>query len=363
MSRFLFSGKNYFVEKICSKGAFMKRICCFVLIIFLTMSYAKEEKKSKVKIEGIAEIGVDFTHVEDDIPAINYPLEDSDIKKLGRVELGMIVKPIDPVKLEFDIIYDHRFHNVNVNKLFGQYSFSSSDVRFGYMKKSFGIEEMTGRGKRQFYSRSIINDALESYNLLGHDLSVQYRHSFNHSRLITSFSADGTFRRFGLLTGEWDIKKWKYVASFLFADCSDAPESTYVFTANLGTKYTGKHVVNELEVCIGTNPELRVLELFRGNDTHPLFGGIRAQQSFPIHIGRKILNTLIPLWEVTAFTERLDKDGMSLQVRPGINCLFTKKDILQWYTSLDIRFSSENQYDKSLSMISRGITSEVRILW
>lgn len=344
-----------------------------MILLAFSLAFAqgegKKKKKDKIDFGGKAEIGLDF----EAIGGLNGKVvNDSRLDRMGTVETELKILPADSLELEFDLEFDYRFTDINLKKLFARYNFSNSNARIGFMKKMFGIEEIKSSKDNLFIKKSIINDVLEDFFLLGHDFTAQYRYNFPSFTLIGGYSADGSNRHFANLTlMTKQFHKARFTIAGMYVNFKekgfpDESERKHAFFGNLGMEFDGKITDFESEVIVGRNPEMTGNIMIYANFTVKppyflselyyndgfAFWGFRFQESFPIKIKRKVLKKITPLYEVSY----LDISDFYFQARPGINFNFTEKERLQWRTNVDLNFNGND-------LISERIVTAIFVMW
>jgi len=342
----------------------MRTKIILIIILISSLAFSQEEsskkKKDKMKFGGNAAIGLDLKV----IGGLNdRVVNDSRLNRIGVVETELKILPADSIELEFDLEFDYRFKDINLKKLFVRYNFDNSNARLGFMKKMFSLEEIKGKSDNLFIKKSIIHNILEDFYLFGNDFTAQYRYNFPSYTLIGGYSIDGSNRHFvnlTLLTRQF--QKARFVAAGMYMNYKekghpDETERKHAFFGNLGMEFDGKHNNFELEGVWGKNPENRSYSTLLGNLIYTEregigFFGARFQESFPIKIGRKYLNKIVPIYELSF----IDISDIYFQIRPAINFNFTPKDRLQWRTNLDLNF---NQND----LISQRVVTAIFVTW
>jgi len=351
------------------------RIKFFITIALIsTVAFSQEQgqeaeaskKKDKVNFGGQAEIGLDVK-----APGWigNGSWDEGKLTQIGKVETELKIRPADSVELEFDLEYDRRFTNLNLEKLFLRYNFDNSNARIGYMKKMFTLEEIKNSKDNLFAKKSMLNDILEDFFLLGHDFTAQYRYIFPAHTLIGAYSMDGGSRSFVNLTAISQItEKTKGIAAVMY-EIYRIKEGGFkydnAFFGNLGLEFDGEITDFEAEGVFGQNPEKYGAVHIDGleYDDGGYFWGIRFQQSFPLALSGKHLNMIIPLYEISQFNDSFDFKTAYWQTRAGVNLCFTPKNRLQWRTNFDLVITARNQDSNSPQIVNQRVTSEILVLW
>jgi len=217
----------------------------------------------------------------------------------------------------------------------------------------------------------MINGILSDFHLLGRDFTAQYRYNFPSYTLIGGYSADGSNRHFANITLHSNLinNTTRFVIAGMYMNYlekgfPEESERRHAFFGNVGMDFSGRRTDFELEAVLGRNPETPIISTWHiCNNSEYDFWGVRFQESFPVRIGRKHLNKIVPVYElsfINIFTNTF------WQARPGINLNFTERDRLQWRTNLDLNFelrycNTENTLRNDL--ISQRIISAIFVKW
>jgi len=293
----------------------------------------KNETKEEtvVKVDGILEVGFDnhYKYVEYKAgKRIEY-------KRLGRAEVGISLRPVKKVRAEMGFEYNNKDSLPTIDKLYGQYNIANfSAVRFGYMKKSFGLEERAGLDERYFRKRSIINDSLEYFGFLGHDLTLQYRHDLGKEwQLRGGFSwTEDSLRYLQNYSVEYGDKKNNLILAAIIKHYLPPGEDAIItYISSLSYKRTDKLFASEAEITYGTNPAIKVMQ----NRSAAVFGA-RLKEDIFINTGINILQQIIPVAEAVIYSSDLDSNYYDTQFRAGLTLGFAKKSAFQWRNNYGI---------------------------
>jgi len=340
-----------------------------VLIFSIAFSQEKAAKNEKITFGGKAQIGLDFKAIGG---LGGNAVNDSRLKRIGVVETEFKIIPADGVELEFDLQFDHRFADKSLKKLFIRYNFDNSNVRLGYMKKMFTIEEIKSSKERLLSKKSMIHDALDEFCLLERDFTAQYRYNFPAYTLTGAYSADGSNAHYLNLTAVTPKKqKMRFAAAGMYQNYQEWGTSLNrknAFFGNAGMIYNGNITDFEIEGIFGTNLQKRVIiredyTLDYTDNSGIGFWGLRFQESFPIKMKRKHLNKIIPLYEISYLNTSANLQNAYWQIRPGVNLCLTPKNRLQWRTNVDMILTANNQESKRPQIVSERITTEFFVIW
>ncbi|MDR0517729.1 MAG: hypothetical protein LBH25_11865 [Fibromonadaceae bacterium] len=327
----------------------------FLFIIFLVSGvYAEEtakpqKEKTEIKIKGILEAGFDINN------KVNK--SETDHKKIGNGKIEISARPVKDIKAEFGFEYKHKDSALTIDKLYGQYNFTSLDgIRAGYMKKSFGLEESAGLEERFFHKRSIINDGLEYFGFLGHDLTLQYRRNLNEKWKLTGGLswAEDTLRYLQNYSIEYDAKSTNIILATIIRHYTVQNIIT-AFVSSLSFKHFRKLYVSEAELTFGSNPAVKYLE-----ERDAFIFGARAQEYFPIKTKWKALRQIIPLAEAVVYSEELESRIFETQLRAGLTLGFAKKSAFQWRNTYGVISRIE---DGERELRRRRFDSEVVVIF
>jgi len=291
-----------------------------------TKTEPKEE--TEIKVDGILEIGFDNQYKYN-----IYKNERVTYKRIGRAEIGASFRPVKKVRAEIGFEYNSKDSVPTIDKLYTQYNpLSFSTIRFGYMKKSFGLEERAGLDERYFHKRSIINDFLDSSGIgfLNHDLTFQYRHEFGKKFELRggfSWTADST-RYLQNYSAEYDDKKNNIILAAIIKHVIPADEAmitTYI--SSLSYRRIGNLSASELELTYGTNPYIKRFE-----DRNATIFGARLKENIFLNTGLNTLQQVIPVAEAAVFSRdfKADTTEYDAQFRAGLTLGFAKKSAIQW---------------------------------
>jgi len=313
---------------------------------------AKEE--TTIKVDGILEVGFDN----------NYKANKkvTEYNRVGKAEVDISLRPVKKVRAEIGFEYNYKDSLFIIDKLYGQYNFASFGLaRFGYMKKSFGLEERTDLGERYFRKRSIINDSLEYFGFLGHDMTLQYRHELGKKWELRggfSWTADSTLYLQNYSV-EYDDKKNNLLLAAIIRHYLPTGEDSVIttFVSSLSYKRIGKLFASEAELTYGINPAIKSYE----NRNAAIFGA-RLKENYFIKTGLNTLQQVIPVAEAAIYSSDFKKDSADFdtQFRAGLTLGFAKKSSIQWRNNYGVVSKIK---DGKRELWRRRFDSEVAIIF
>jgi len=336
------------------------RFGTLILSLFLVSAFAQEdEKKGKkgknedeLRVSGVLEVGFDINN--------KVHKDETEYNKIGYGKIDISARPVKKVRAEFGFEYKDRDSALIIDKLFGQYNFADfGGVRIGYMKKAFGLEEKAGIDERYFHKRSVINDRLENFHHLGHDLTIQYRHKLSENwRLIGGFSwpADTVRELYHQnYSVEYEGQNANLILAGIIGHFTHENYDLIAWVTSISFKYTAKLFVSETEFTFGNNP---IIKYVSGRDVFIL--GARMQEYFPIETGAKTLRQIIPIAEAAVYMEDLASQDFEAQLRAGLTLGFAKNSAFQWRNTYGTRLKV---IDGNSEQTHRRFDSEVVVIF
>jgi hypothetical protein len=320
---------------------------------------AAEKDETIIKASGTLEVGFDNNYKYKD----KYGKDKREIEynRIGKAEVDISFRPVKKVRAEIGFEYNHKKDSLLIDKLYGQYNIANfSTARFGYMKKSFGLEERTSLDERYLHKRSIINDSLEFFGFLGHDLTLQYRHDLGKKVQLRggfSWTEDST-KYLQNYSVEYDDKKNNVILAAIIRHYLPPGEDEDMLTtyiSSLSFKRTDKLFISEAELICGTNPYIK---RFENKDV--LIFAARLKENFIMNTGASILQQLIPVAEAVFYSSDFASDDFDMQFRAGLTLGFAKKSSVQWRNNYGV--VSKVKDDKK-ELWRRRFDSEVVIVF
>ncbi|MCL2259871.1 MAG: hypothetical protein FWC15_00790 [Fibromonadales bacterium] len=336
------------------------RLGTLILALFFVSVFAQEdekkEKKGKnedeIKVSGVLEVGFDINN--------KVHKDETEYNKIGYGKINISARPVKKVRAELGFEYKDRDSAMVIDKLFGQYNFADfGGVRVGYMKKAFGLEEKAGVDERYFHKRSVINDRLEAFRLLEHDLTIQYRHKLDENwRLIGGFSwpADDVRELFlQNYSVEYESQNTNLILAGIIGHFTASDYDLITWATSVSFKYTAKIFVSETEFTFGNN-----LDVKKWENRDVLILGARMQEYFPIETGLKSLRQVIPIAEAAIYMEDMGSQNFEAQLRAGITLGFAKNSAFQWRNTYGTRLKV---IDRDSEQTHRRFDSEVVVIF
>ena len=355
---------------------------------------AVEKEETIIKVDGLLEVGFDnqykykpYKNEKEKVNRITH-------NRISKAEVNVSFRPVKKVRAEMGFEYNrgdsvsidifrqlikedtrkntiwidttyiekHKVERLfTMDKFYAQFNpLSFSTIRFGYMKKSFGLEEKTGLDERYFRKRSVINDFLDSsaIGFLGHDLTLQYRHEFGKKLELRggfSWTEDST-RYLQNYSVEYDDKKNNLILAAIIKHVIPSDDMITSYISSLSYRRTEGFWQSEAELTYGTNPVMKL------RDINATILGARLKENFFINTGTSILNQVIPIAEAAIFSRDFKKDSTEFdsQLRAGLTLGFAKKSAFQWRNNYGIVYKIK---EDSKSLWRRRFDTEVVVVF
>jgi len=322
-----------------------------------TVKVEEVKKETEIKVDGILEVGFDNKYKYKDKSGSDK--EEKEYKRVGRAEIDFSLRPVKKVRADIGFEYNSRDSLPVIDKLYGQYSpLNFSTIRFGYMKKSFGLEEKTGLDERYFHKRSIINDSLEIFGFLDHDLTLQYRHELGKKfELRGGFSwTKDSLRYLQNYSVEYDDKKNNVIlAAVIRHYLPPGGDAIITYVSSLSYRRTDKLFASEAELIYGSNPAIKIYY-----DRDATIFAARLKENFFINTGLSALQQVIPVTEAVFYSSDFEEDDFDMQFRAGLTLGFAKKSAFQWRNNYGVVSKVKN--DKK-ELWRRRFDSEVVVIF
>jgi hypothetical protein len=345
-------------EKVKEKTKEAKKIATKDTTLKAVKKPETKEEKTEIKVDGLVEVGFDnnYKYVEyKEGKRVEY-------KRIGRAEVGASFRPVKKVRAEVGFEYKDSKDSLTIDKLYGQYNpLSFSAIRFGYMKKSFGLEERTGLDERYFHKRSIINDSLEYLRFLDHDLTLQYRHELTKKLELRggfSWTKDTTLYLQNYSV-EYDDKTNNLILAAIirhYFPPEKEKKSITTFISSLSYRRMGKLSLGEAELTYGSNPLIKAYY-----DEKATILGARLKENIFLNTGLNTLQQVIPVGEMIFYSGDFKGFGdFSNQFRAGLTLGFAKKSAIQWRNNYGV---ISKKIDGERELWRRRFDSELLVIF
>lgn len=344
----------------------------FVLLLFLSSLWAGELKNlvSKVEVEGNVAVGLEYK--QSIMPlAKGSKVFSEEAKRIGVLEADFTIKPTKRVFFSFDLNYDIKHPSLEVHKLYGGIRMKNAQqFRFGYMKKKLSIEGTQDERERSFGRRSLLHEYVKSFHILGHDLVFYYRKKLKGdsplagTKLWGGLGGDASKRFFGIFSAYIERPHMLFHAGGMYVNADDSYERLDygLYSLGVASAFDGWYQF-EIDAMGGLDPTATAMEQSFHRDTQIHFTGLRVQNSVKFPIASKGLRAIKPIVEGTYLWKDLGTRRAELQLRPGLNFYFSKKDIINLKFTGDFRFSTQLPDHDNFIHNFNSLSAEVQILW
>lgn len=343
-------------------GNFIRFIAVFILFSFNI--YASDWYK-KLKTDFLLEAGLGYFNNNFASSTAFYNIINEKIIRVGKLEVSCQAKVIYGIGAEFNIVSDVNNVGPVIKKGFINFDLTPQyEIRFGTIKKNLGIEEMIGTEERLTINSSLENQLFNSFGFLGHDLmsEVRYKKVTQRNSLViweASIGTDGDIRIFGNGAFSYTDTWGKLTTSNLYCYHKKFTNSN-VFTFGYETPFENFYLC--FEGSAGNDPNASDVLLNIGQASRVYFtcGRALAAEFFPFKFW--LLCGFEPLTEITYLQHESGNNQKALQITPGINIHFGKRNEIRWMNNLAILMNN-NINSSSFKRQNLTVTSQFQVVW
>ncbi len=352
----------------------MKSSIIITLIAFIvtTFSYseAKGNYKTKIKQNGVAEIGLRYDDKGMRLGNSGSWIKSNEFSRIGNIEVDLKFIPFKNNYLAFDVEYELGLPTVNIEKLYLAFLLKKRNIiKIGYMKKKFGLESIIGKSDRKTIDKSAVYEYVKSFNIYGEDLMLQYqwKKKFNNKlksiKFWSAIGGDASKKYFFVLGNSLAVRPGTICASLMYINSESLTDDEEYLLASLAFQQKYKFLSTDLELIGGNDPSASEIEELLGDDRTVVFLGGRIQQAYSIPFNFKVIPEIVPLWEANIIIKDLETDKRSFQFSPGLNVYLGKKKISQLMLGVDLRYSSHAPNHEEMSRNQISYIGEFKFQW
>lgn len=352
----------------------MKKTIIIALIatILLAFSFveAKETFKTKIKQNGVAEIGLRYDDKGMHLKSTNSWIKSDEFQRIGNIEVDLKFIPFKKNYLAFDVEYEVGLPTINVEKLYIAFLLEKNNtIKIGYMKKKFGLEAIKGKRTRNTIDKSAVYDYIKSFNVYGEDVMLQHQWKKDLNKKLKTFKiwsaigGDASKKYFFVVGSSILVPPGNITASIMYINSESLTDDEEYLLASLAFEQKHKFFTTDFELIGGNDPSASEIEELFGDDRTVVFIGGRIQQTYHIPFNFKVIPEIVPLWEVNIIMKDLETDKRCIQFSPGINFFLGKRKITQLMLAVDLRYSSNAPHHEELSRNQVSFLGEFKFQW
>lgn len=346
-----------------------------ITLAFLMLSHfgsveAKGNFKTKIKQEGIAEIGLRYDDKGMRLDNTSSWIKSNEFSRIGNIEVDLKFIPFKNNYLAFDVEYELGLPTIDIEKLYLAFLLKKNNtVKVGYMKKKFGLEAIIGKKDRKTIDRSAVYEYVKSFNVYGEDLMIQYQWKKKLNKKLQSLKfwsalgGDASKKYFFVLGNSLSVKPGTINTSIMYINSESITDDEEYFLASIAFQQRYKFLATDLELIGGNDPSASEIEELLGDDRTVVFMGGRIQQAYHIPFNCKAFPEIVPIWEANIIIKDIETDKRSLQFSPGINVYLGKKKISQLMIGIDLRYSSHAPTHEEMSRNQISYIGEFKFQW
>lgn len=364
------------VEQVKGTGRSLGQLikCCLVvwgvLILPSTVSASKmTDFIKKTEIEGEVAVGVHYSQKPKPEELGGKPY-DEEFSRVGDLELDFKIKPTKQLVVGFEFRYEIDQSGVDVPKLYGGFSLpNGNQLLAGYLKKKLHTESVIRSCDRAFAKKSLKSRYLKSFNVLGYDLMVTHKKSHvteNNQKIKTriSLGGDPSMHFFANASGQIIGNRLSFNSGIIYVHGKNALEKQnyLVFSSGMRSEFSDKFQFL-FEVTTGLDPDATVIAKELQLKDEVYFAAQRSEFRLGVAPTGRALTKIEPVFDETVIFHDLGTWKTSLEIRPGINFYFGKKQRFRWLFNLKYEFVTVAPDFKEFSRLEQGAHTEVQICW
>lgn len=342
----------------------------FFILLATNISEAKSSLKTKIKQNGVAEIGMRYDDKGMPLKGVSSWIKSDEFQRIGKVEVDLKFIPFKKNYLAFDVEYEIGLPTINVEKLYlGFILPKNNKLKVGYMKKKFGLEAIKGKRERLSIDKSAVHSYIKSFNVYGEDLMLQYQwkkelnKKLQAVKIWSAFGGDASKTYFLVLGSSLQLKPGNITTSFMHINSESVRDDDEYLLASIAFEQIHKYITTDIEIIGGNDPSASQIEKLLGDERTVVFIGARAQQAYHIPLKFKVIPEIVPLWETNIILKDVDTEKRTIQFSPGVNFYLGKKKLTQLMLATDLRYSSIGPDHEEMSRYQISFLGEFKFQW
>lgn len=317
-------------------------------LLLITISFAQD----KVKYDGYAEVGAQGKYKQ------------IRVESFYRAKLEVSFDVTKKTEVQLDMRGNSEDENIEFHQILIKYDVVPGvKIKFGNIKKRYGLEEKTSREKLQVMNHSLVNSYLSTLGYASSDNGLQVILE-NDDREFTG----------GVYYNESDNAT--VIADFTEKDFIGLDEAginlNYIhfgvediengFTGNIYADYKHKHWENSLEVFYGFNP-VETVYLRRSKDAGSVkFMAVKAMCSYEFKFDNEFVTGIEPVIQGCIL---IPDDGITkvkkTQLLMGANIYFDKK--IRLMINGDMIVSNNRTNPDESYLTGSNVVVQVQVRW
>ncbi len=314
---------------------------------------------------GYRDRGFGRSFIPAESPVGSQLIFNDEIIPILKIQLDYTISITDRIEVSFDMKGDINDLGIQIKKGYVEFDISKLNrLRVGNMKKEFGIEERQGGDDILSINRSLLNSYIQSFGILDHDISLQWRtewesSSDSHLQIYAQGGADASERVF--LNNAAEIKRpW---GNIVFGNMlAQYREQLYdIINAGYWKEFDSRNL--ELEFFTGKDPNLSFTNEEIGAPENAWFAAFRILWARQFTWQERLIKGIEPLFMFSFLVPDLgSKDYFIFQLLPGVNVYFDSDGDIRWMTNAELVFAP-NSETGLIGRLSHGFFTQIQVNW
>lgn len=342
----------------------------FLILLISGISEAKSSLKTKIKQNGIAEIGMRYDDKGMPLKGTSSWIKSDEFQRIGKIEVDLKFIPFKKNYLAFDVEYEIGLPTIEIEKLYLGFLLPKNNrIKVGYMKKKFGLEAINGKRERLSIDKSAVYSYIKSFNVYGEDIMLQHQwkrkfeNKLQEIKIWSAFGGDASKKYFLVLGGSVQLKPGNITASLMHINSESVRDDNEYVLASIAFEQIHRYITSDIEFIGGNDPSASQIEKLLGDERTVVFIGARLQQAYHIPIKFKVVPEIVPLWEANIIYKDIETEKRCIQFAPGVNFYLGKKKITQLMLATDFRYSSNGPDHEEMSRYQISFLGEFKFQW
>lgn len=276
-----------------------------------------------VDYDGVAEIGAAWIYATTQTEGIRY--------FRGKIEFDIELS--DEIDLQLDFRGDSRDEQVELRELHIDFAYTDAwRVRVGFLRKRFGLEDLSSRENLPVVERSDVNDFLSALGYVGRDYGVQLFRRYDDEGPPVSYLAglayneSHTASAHGHLILHDRADTRRLLAGLVFRRSKNIEVEAgvqHVAAANVGLELERGPLIVGVEAFGGNDPVESALRAFLGEDDRVFFLAGRGVAYRHVALPGRVVRAIEPVLLVGVLApDAAELDANRLQAHGGLNIYF-----------------------------------------
>lgn len=165
------------------------------ILLLLTSLQASKDTNQKFDLDCDGQVKFGFSYADNTYWTDSYEsnIWNYEFNLIGKADIAFEVKHKD-IKAKVEIEVDRNDPKVDIENLWLRFKWSQHQLKVGYQKKDFGLEESFSFSEKDWNTTSIVNNYLSNFGLYKYDFGINHAYKSNkiNSNLFLSIRESKT---------------------------------------------------------------------------------------------------------------------------------------------------------------------------